>query len=217
MSSAVLYLAIVAVWGIVLVPMWLRRDGEGISRRLLRRGEDATEEDFSSASESEDEELADYETVEPPAFEHLDAERAGSAYTRPVDERATRQARRRRAAVIARRRRRTLGCTLLMIASVVTVATGLTPWWFVAPPAVLLTGHLSLLRVAVQMDVTRRVERQAAARRAIAAHQARETARLAQAEREAEEAARTAEVIELPSQSHEEVYDQYTDRRAVGD
>ncbi|MBX6766708.1 MAG: hypothetical protein IRY90_06095, partial [Actinomadura rubrobrunea] len=26
MSSAVLYLAIVAVWAVVLVPMWLRRD-----------------------------------------------------------------------------------------------------------------------------------------------------------------------------------------------
>ena len=41
MSSAVLYLAIVAVWGIVLVPMWLRGDGEGIGRLLHRRQEAA--------------------------------------------------------------------------------------------------------------------------------------------------------------------------------
>lgn len=39
MSSAVLYLAIVAVWAVVLVPMWLRRDTEatGISRLLHKR------------------------------------------------------------------------------------------------------------------------------------------------------------------------------------
>ncbi|MER7543215.1 hypothetical protein [Actinomadura sp.] len=47
MSSAVLYLAIVAVWAIVLVPMWLRRDTEttGISRLLHKRpDEDEAEE-----------------------------------------------------------------------------------------------------------------------------------------------------------------------------
>ncbi|MFB4311235.1 hypothetical protein [Actinomadura sp. GTD37] len=45
MSSAVLYLAIVAVWAIVLVPMWLRRDTEatGISRLLHKRPEEDEE------------------------------------------------------------------------------------------------------------------------------------------------------------------------------
>ncbi|MFC5744057.1 hypothetical protein [Actinomadura rugatobispora] len=45
MSSAVLYLAIVAVWAVVLVPMWLRRDGEstGISRLLHKRAEEEEE------------------------------------------------------------------------------------------------------------------------------------------------------------------------------
>lgn len=47
MSSTVLYLAIVAVWAIVLVPMWLRRDTEttGISRILHKRPEDDEEEE----------------------------------------------------------------------------------------------------------------------------------------------------------------------------
>lgn len=220
MSSAVLYLAIVAVWGVVLVPMWLRRDGEGISRRLLRRGEDAVEEDFASFAPEEPEYEAEAARAAGTGSSVASSVAAADgpydepSYPRPGDERAARQARRRRAAVMARRRRRTLGCTLLLIASAVTVVTGLTPWWFVAPPAVLLIGHLSLLRVAVQMDTARRAERQAAARRALAVQQAR-LAR--QAEREAEEAARTAEVIELPSQPREEVYDQYTDLRAVGD
>ncbi|CNE93464.1 Uncharacterised protein [Mycobacterium tuberculosis] len=47
MSSAVLYLAIVAVWAIVLVPMWLRRDTEatGISRLLHKRPEEDVEDE----------------------------------------------------------------------------------------------------------------------------------------------------------------------------
>ncbi|HEX2314875.1 MAG TPA: hypothetical protein VHJ17_14125, partial [Thermomonospora sp.] len=40
MSSTLLYLAIVAVWAVVLVPMWLRRDN---ARNLARRA-DLTEE-----------------------------------------------------------------------------------------------------------------------------------------------------------------------------
>ena len=187
MSSAVLYLAIVAVWGVVLVPMWLRRDGDGITR-LLRRSE--------GESPALDDEQEPFEEPREPV------RRPGGAT---------------RAAVIARRRRRTLGLTLLVLASVIVVACGVTPWWFVAPPAVLLTGHLSLLRVAVKMDAVRRQEiRAAAAARAARARRAHE-AEQTRLEREAEEATRTAEVIELPGLQREEVYDQYTDRRAVGD
>lgn len=53
MSSAFLYLAIVAVWGIVLVPMWLRRDSDGDGRRRLfgRRR--------TSADDTHDDDLAD--------------------------------------------------------------------------------------------------------------------------------------------------------------
>ena len=192
MSSAVLYLAIVAVWGIVLVPMWLRRDGEGITR-LLRRGPEDGLPEAVPEPESED----DFEEPSKPI------RRTGGAT---------------RAAVIARRRRRTLGLSLLVIAATVVVVAGVTPWWFVAPPSVLLVGHLSLLRVAVKMDAVRRQEaravasaRAAEARRAAAARAAAEAA-------EAEEASRTAEIIELlPGLQREEVYDQYTDRRAVGD
>src|SRR3954447_12508634 len=189
MSSAVLYLAIVAVWGIVLVPMWLRRDGDGIGRLLHRRAVDAPEE-----------------------FEATDDVEA------PVAEEPVRRRRVTRGAVIARRRRRTLGLSLLTLTAVIVTVTQLTPWWFTLPPAVLLVGHLSLLRVAVRMDHARRVE----ARRAAAASRAARLRRAAE-EREAAEAAvareaeRTAEVIELPAWAREEVYDQYTDLRAVGD
>ncbi|MGW5413606.1 hypothetical protein [Actinomadura geliboluensis] len=53
MSSTVLYLAIVAVWAVVLVPMWLRRDTEasGISRLLHKRDDEAEEPEETAAPE----------------------------------------------------------------------------------------------------------------------------------------------------------------------
>jgi hypothetical protein len=192
LSSTLLYLAIVAVWAVVLVPMWLRRDNDGFSR-LLHKRSDHTEELTREEPTLDDR--------EPPAY---DEDREA-----PLTTPAPPQARRRpgRAAVIARRRRRTFGLTLLLLASVTAVATGLAPWWTVLPAVVLLTGHLALLRVAVSMDAARR---QAEA-------QARAAARRAAREAEqAEQAAPKAEVIELVLP--EEVFDQYADdRRAVGD
>jgi hypothetical protein len=193
MSSAVLYLAIVVVWGIVLVPMWLRRDGDGIGRLLHRRGD----ADEPIPATPDDDVVAFEETAEPLA--------------------PARRSRVSRGAVIARRRRRTLGLSLLTLTAIIATAVQVAPWWFMIPPALLLTGHLSLLRVAVSMDHARRQQRRRAA--AIRAAQLRRAQEEHEAEEagEAEEAARSAEVIELPAWAREEVYDQYTDLRAVGD
>jgi hypothetical protein len=222
MSSAVLYLAIVAVWGIVLVPMWLRRDGEGIGRLLHRRQESA---DDAVVDEDDDdvafEELGEADYAEP-APAPVEPERAapgsgavGHGAGGPGRGESGRRRRVTRGAVIARRRRRTLGLSLLTLTAVAVTAFQVAPWWFVVPPVVLLGGHLSLLRVAVSMDQARRAE----LRRVHALRTAQ--ARHVRAEREAQEAAeaatRTAEVIELPGLQEEEVYDQYTDLRAVGD
>jgi hypothetical protein len=199
MSSAVLYLAIVAVWGVVLVPMWLRRDGEGIGRLLHRRNEAVSADQLDETAPH----VLDDDVV---IFEEQ-AESPESVRRRRVT----------RGAVIARRRRRTLGLSLLTVTAVVVTVVGVAPWWFVFPPIVLLAGHLSLLRVAVRVDHARQAElRRAAAIRAEHLRRAREE-REANEAREAEEAARTAEVIELPGRQREEVYDQYTDLRAVGD
>ncbi|MFV2179526.1 hypothetical protein ACFHW2_13515 [Actinomadura sp. LOL_016] len=164
MSSAVLYLAIVAVWAVVLVPMWLRRDTE----------------------KHEEPELAE---------EHTEPEPRRAPSRAPS-----------RAKVIARRRRRTAGLTALVATAVTVVASGVAPWWIIAPPAALLAGHLALLRVAVGMDAARR---DAAARARAAARRAAETA-------PEPTPAAPAEIIELPTP--EEVFDQYADdRRAVGE
>jgi hypothetical protein len=195
-SSAVLYLAIVALWAVVLVPMWLRRDGDPgrpTFSRLLHRRSDAPEEPAESqgAQEAEPEDIADGEA------------------DLPVPRR-----RNSRAAVIARRRRRTWGLSLLVLASITTAIIGLAPPWVALPPAGLLGAHLSLLRVAVGMDLARREEEVALARAAERAEA------IAAREAEEAEAAAHAEVIDLMARNKaRDVFDQYAGEglRAVGD
>jgi len=197
MSSALLYVAIVAVWGIVLVPMWLRRDGDGFSaRRLLHR----RPESESSVAEIVDDDVVSDEVPEDEAAEEIVSQR------RRVS----------RATVIARRRRRTLGLGLLAVISTLVVSVGVAPWWAVVPSVLLLGGHLSLLRVAVQIDGIRRQEAEAARARANRSIIEEPVTVSAQ---EAAEAQHQAEIIELAAHSPEaEVYDQYADMgRAVGD
>jgi hypothetical protein len=88
-SSAVLYLAIVALWAVVLVPMWLRRDNEaarpGLSwlphRRAMMQPEYATAEHpvAGSAAGSAAEEPATAEFAPPTAAVPLTAARPPTA------------------------------------------------------------------------------------------------------------------------------------------
>ncbi|MFC4563622.1 hypothetical protein ACFO4E_17280 [Nocardiopsis mangrovi] len=114
-----------------------------------------------------------------------------------------------RARVIARRRRRTTGLGALFAATATAVVAGLGPWWVLIPPAVLLLGHLALLREAAKADAERRAADLARARRRRS---------LIRARRAEEEAAREAQVLEFMARTGQ-VYDQYTDaqQRAAGD
>jgi uncharacterized membrane protein YcjF (UPF0283 family) len=202
MSSTLLYLAIVAVWAGVLVPMWLRRDGDGPGlSRLLRR---------SGPLEGNPDDL----TVEDQTLEDDDG--TGSYDEEIIAAEKPSRRRNSRAAVIARRRRRTSGLMLLVLAVAGVVSSGLAPWWAVLPPVGLLMGHLTLLRVAAGIDQARR--REAALARLEARAAERENAREAEVIREAEETER-AEVIDLVARNRAgEVFDQYIDQlRAVGD
>jgi hypothetical protein len=206
-SSAVLYLAIVALWAVVLVPMWLRRDGDPgrpAFSRLLHRRSDAPEE---PGAEPGPESAESRGTQEAEPADVADHEAELQAHL-PVPRR-----RNSRAAVIARRRRRTWGLSLLVLVSITTAVVGLAPLWVTLPPAGLLGAHLSLLRVAVGMDVARREEvalaRAAERAEAIAARAAEEA-----------EAAAHAEVIDLMARNKaRDVFDQYAQEglRAVGD
>ncbi|GII89551.1 hypothetical protein Ssi03_75410 [Sphaerisporangium siamense] len=126
-------------------------------------------------------------------------------------EESARDERRRRARVVARRRRWLLCIALLHIASLVTAAVGVAPWWSVAPSAVLLVAYLSVLRVAVAVDR----ERHLAAAEAYADHQRRQREHRHARELAAQRA--EAEIIEFRKPT--EPFDQHADhtRRAVGD
>lgn len=232
MSSSPLYLAIVAVWAVVLIPMLLRRDASDTT--WIPRRSTAAPDDFADSApegradgdthDRDDGEEAPERSRREESFAEPPEDADSSASADPEDDtdsdteyrprvRAEPEPARRhlplsRATVIARRRRRTAGLTLLLILTAAAAGAGLGPWWVIAPPAILLLGHLVLLREAAKVDAERRIlaRRRAKTRRVEA--------------RRAEEAreAREAEVIELDSR-RKGVYDQYADAhlRAAGD
>jgi hypothetical protein len=225
MSSSPLYLAIVVVWLIVLVPMLLRKDSVDTVHEDVRREDDEAEApdvdeaDVESehgaeglSGDEDDPDLTETQVITRPAVsgEHA-AEEGAPARSLPATEGVTRPGREPRSRVIARRRRRTTVLTLLNLATVVAVAFGLGPWWVIAPPVLLLAGHMVLLREAAKADAELRRAQARARRRAIL------RARRAEAE-EAREAEREAEIIAF-IERRSQVYDQYADARlrAAGD
>lgn len=211
MSSTLLYLAIVAVWACVLVPMWLRRDTDAnaFSRLLNRRS--GTGDEYHADGAADLEPVGARDGSRP--YEAAAPRDTTAHYAEFLDDEAGVQARRgvRRATVIARRRRRTFLLVLAMLAAGVAAGAGVGPWWVALPPAGLMLGHLALLRVAADIDAARRHERLQV--------RARAEERMAEDERMAEEAAR-AEIIDLAERARaRDVFDQYAEdvARAVGD
>jgi hypothetical protein len=239
-STAFLYLAIIAIWAGVLVPRLLRRSHQSGDARELTESDapamtdtgDADgpadagvdEDDFPDSVDTE-------EIIMPRSFlrggplwtEHggwrpvrgdgsgQPAGVAGAPQGRPVVTRA--------AAIRARRRSLTMLVTLVLVALVLTGA-GLAPGWLLVPPVCMLGGFLLLLREAAQCDAEA-AERHAEARAAQAARAAR-AARLRSrqaAERASEHVERNAEIIDISARVGDQLYDQYEDAavRAVGD
>ncbi|GAA0944730.1 divisome protein SepX/GlpR [Actinocorallia libanotica] len=206
MSSTLLYLAIVAVWAVVLVPMWLRREPEtptttGLNRLIPRRP--AAEDDFDDPA-TEDPAPAPIPATRPEDHD-TDADFPPPlASPRPAPSI-------RRAAIIARRRRRTAALILLTLTGLLTGAFTAASWWICLPPFLLLLGHLALLRTATKIDQSRRHE----------ALTARRTAPAPTIEAEQEEPLPSAEIITFTPSP--DVFDQYADPdtppapRAVGD
>lgn len=166
MSSAFLYLAIVAIWACVLVPRWLRRDSAVT--------ELAAEGSYDESGYWEGEEESGGE--EAPAGQELSAhEESPAAKDSPAgpashDDEGDRPAVRypdpgesRRRVLAARRR--LLGMLLLLAAGATCLALmGLAAWWVVLPPFLMLAGYLLLLREAAQMDAERARHAEHAAR-----------------------------------------------------
>ena len=238
MSSAILYVAIVAIWAGVLIPRWLRRDSSAVA----------------PAAETEDEAVVDPAVEEEPEPEaavpaprrrrrrrsdasserrHAPAVPAGHV----PDEDRTEPADRAHRRALSARRRLLLVLLALGIASGALAYTRLAAWWVVVPPSVMLLGYLLLLRAAAKADAERRVMAQQYRMASAAAEEARIPVRrpvparhvaggrpVAQTSPVAPVAwaARAAEakIISIPAAPDpEEIYDQYADAklRAVGD
>jgi hypothetical protein len=129
MSSAFLYLAIVAIWVFVLIPRWLRRP------HLL--GQEAAEPDEITPGDTADEaslaEYADHDRGEQRRFRQAPA---------PLTRSKVLQ---------ARRRLLTMLVTLTVVAAVCTYLK-LTSWWACVPPTGMLGMYLLLLREAALAD-----------------------------------------------------------------
>jgi hypothetical protein len=183
MSSAILYLAIIAIWLCVLIPRWLKRDsarGAVVAPDVAAGGEtpvtapaDAAQADDSAPRGADD--------GAPQAAESGVTARPVAAPTPPL---SAEEARRR----ILTGRRRLLGMLILLeIAAIALAVVGLAALWVIIPPTIMLTGYLLLLREAAHADAER-AQREAEA----AAHaRERERARRAKAKARARSAQRT--------------------------
>ena len=210
MSSAILYVAIVAIWACVLIPRWLRRDSPvAASDSGPGSADDAGGEAAADpAAEEQPSPLSSVPPVPPvPRPGRVDPPR--ERRTRSDEDRDERDdpAYRR---VVSARRRLLLMLAGLAIGSGVLAGTKLAAWWVVVPPSVMLLAYLLLLRAAGKADAERR-ERARIQRAAAARAPVRPPA-----------AVPHAQVITIPAApepAEEDIYDQYADAklRAVGD
>jgi hypothetical protein len=144
MSSAILYLAIIAIWAGVLIPRWLKRDStRGAAASSAATGPATTQPDGADTLPSGGTAPSDTATSD-------DAPSAEEHDTRPSAAPVSRAEFRQR---VLKARRRLLWMLLgLSVASGALAGTGLAAWWVIAPPAVMLAGYLLLLREAARAD-----------------------------------------------------------------
>jgi len=188
MSSAILYLAIIAIWLCVLIPRWLKRDsarGAVVEANIAAGGETPV----TAAADADQAELADdgaRRATESGVTAHPPAAPAAPAPALSAEE-----ARRR----ILTGRRRLLGMLILLeIAAIALAVVGLAALWVIVPPTIMLTGYLLLLREAGHADAER-AQRDAEA----AAHaRERERATRARARARARSAQRTTPAEDTP-------------------
>jgi hypothetical protein len=147
MSSAILYLAIVAIWACVLIPRWLRRDSaRGGSAPVTAEPAVPDEPEAGFADETQ----ADADDAEAEAED--EAPRRVSAFRRAAEPLNAEESRRR---MLAARRRLLLMLIGLEAAAIALAVVRLAAVWVVVPPTIMLGGYLLLLREAAQADAER--------------------------------------------------------------
>lgn len=166
MSSAILYLAIIAIWACVLIPRWLRRDSaRGSAVAGFSAAPETVDGDLPAVPFGRDVAGADEPGSRMVTEVPLDSA-AGPAVREPEPDSDSdsaeqdaapppltpEESRRRMLAA----RRRLLGVlTALEGAAIMLAVFNLAALWVVIPPSVMLTGYLLLLREAAHADAER--------------------------------------------------------------
>jgi hypothetical protein len=226
LSSAILYLAIVAIWAVVLVPRWLRpratppqpvpvpaESTDADLRAPAGPGEDAdmaravSADALDAAGDPEGaESMAD---VSEDARDEEGATEAAVAVPPPASGRTE---------VLKARRRLLSTLIALTVIAVGLAVTRISAYWIVIPPTVLLTGYVVLLRQFAHIDAerTRRAEARAEADQEPVPAATPAVPGLGP---DAPGAPGGAEIIDISGRVGDQVYDQYSDaaNRAVGD
>ena len=237
MSSAILYVAIVVIWAVVLIPRWLRRDSPvaATDTEAAAAGSAGTSDD--PAAEPSDA-RADAPVPAPAPRRRADAppeRRAAPVFSGTarvpdeIPEGPVDPAHRR---VVSARRRLLLMLVGLSLASGGLAGTKMAAWWVIVPPSVMLVGYLLMLREAAKSD---RERAEMARRRMARATAEADRAPVRRAARGAgvvsvaggvsgvsgisEAEAKIVNIPAPPERAEEEIYDQYRDAklRAVGD
>jgi len=231
LSSAILYVAIVAIWAVVLIPRWLRRDSSERGSGVTATAKD-TAEDTAADSAEVDEQPAPEPYARPrlrsrprvPRVSQAAQAAQGRGENGRRQEGSGDSRRDREHARVLSSRRRLLGLLVLIaIGSAALVVTRMAAWWVLGPPSVMLLSYLVLLREASKADAERRelsyagaaqVARVAVADQAVPAPLAPLAPRPVRVP--------DAEIIDISASrgpTGEGLYDQYADAklRAVGD
>jgi hypothetical protein len=222
LSSAILYLAIVAIWAIVLVPRWLRppQTSGTLESNLAEPVAASPLEDVAGAEEDAD----GGESLPAPGAQAADGGRA------------TPPAAGRRERVLQARRRMLVTLTAITAGAAVIAVTHLAASWVVIPPAVMLAGFVLLLREAARTDAERAFESAWRGGRSAGAGAAADGGHERQQAAPADSALAgvadvqagvpspqagvpSAQIIDLSPRIGDQLYDQYADAevRAVGD
>jgi hypothetical protein len=160
MSSAILYVAIVAIWACVLIPRWLRRTPPVTVAEFAEPAAPSQDVEFSGSSpasqssayvdmddlESAEDFSEDSAEARDPDSETAEADDGGRPQRAPL----TRAESRRR--MLAARRRLLMLLLGLETAACALPALDLAALWVVIPPSVMLVGYMLLLREASKAD-----------------------------------------------------------------
>jgi hypothetical protein len=234
-SSAILYLAIVAIWAFLLVPRWIRRShtasfaggsaGVQVTPAEVTPAEpgnlavDRQAGDDEPADDEPEADTAPLPAVTAPPLPASSgpggAQAAAAARTRPAGPPGSPRPVISRSKILQARRRLLTILVLLAIAAASCAALGLTSPWVCIPPGVMVGMYVLLLRETALADAAHADHQagQAAAaarRRAVARSRAAWAARTPQP---------SAQIIDISGRLKDQLYDQYEDatNRAVGD